>query len=312
MRGMWPMPQRIQEQHIEPAQLRLRFRRNLTMIGKISHRTELESVHRAFSVQHADGSELEAEKFKRRLVHPPQIQLGDHGLNLFVERVAEHALERRQSVRGPIHWDGFALPEVERADVIQAKNVICVRVGVENRIRPAEPNAEHLLAEIGRGVHHHIVPFILQQDGRTQALIARIGRRAYVAGATDSGNAGTRARAKHGDPNARRAHSAADDVSGAGFGALSLACTKRNRSSVSEFSISLCSSRLKFPLVFSAIIASISMVWRAAGRFSSSSIPSPSFSRPNRISACILREKTRNSKVAGGIGIADSDMALYL
>ena len=54
------------------------------------------------------------------------------------------------------------------------------------------------------------------------------------------------------------------------LGALSLTCTNRNRSSVSEFSTRRCSSRLRLPLVFSAIIASISMVWRAAGKFSSS------------------------------------------
>src|SRR5437868_6843733 len=94
------------------------------------------------------------------------------------------------------------------------------------------------------------------------------------------------------------------------FGALSLACTKRNRSSVSEFSISLCSSRLKLPRVFSASIPSMSMAWRAAGRSGASSIPSPSLSKPMRISACILREKTRNSKVGGGRGI--SDMCFYL
>ena len=90
------------------------------MIGQVGRRSELEAVYDAFSVHDSDGSKLEAKKLERSLVHPPQIQLGHHGFDLFVERVAEHALERRQRVCRPIHRDGFALPEVERADVIEA------------------------------------------------------------------------------------------------------------------------------------------------------------------------------------------------
>ena len=96
------------------------------------------------------------------------------------------------------------------------------------------------------------------------------------------------------------------------FATLSLTCTKRNRSSVSEFSISLCSSTLRFPRVFSASIPSMSIAWRAAGRSKVSSVSSDSFSRPSRISACIFRENTRNSKVGGGRGMPESDIRFYL
>ena len=39
--------------------------------------------------------------------------------------------------------------------------MIGMRVGVKNRIQPAEAHAQHLLAEIGRGVHYDIVPVVL-------------------------------------------------------------------------------------------------------------------------------------------------------
>src|SRR5581483_4642992 len=219
----------------------------------------------------------------------------------------------RERVFGPIHRNRLLLPEVEGTNVVQPQNVIGVRVRVEDRVQAVQPGAQHLLAKIGRGVHHHITALILEQDRRAQALVARIGRRAHLAGASDGRDAGTGARAEHRQMDGRRAHSYDCDASpAAGFEALSLTCTNRNRSSVNEFSMSRCSSRLRLPRVFSASIPSVSIACRAAGKSGAPLVSSPIFSRPRRISACILSENTRNSKVAGGSGMPDSDIAFYL
>ena len=115
MRGMRPMPERIQKQHIQSPQLFLRLRWDFAVIGQIRRRSEFETIHRALSVDHADGRKLDTEKLKRRSLHSTQIELRHHRLDLFVKGVAEHALQRCQSIFGPIYGDRFPLPEIEIA-----------------------------------------------------------------------------------------------------------------------------------------------------------------------------------------------------
>ena len=88
---------------------------------------------------------------------------------------------------------------------------------------------------------------------------------------------------------------------------FSMACTKRNRSSVSAFSTRRCSSSVTLPRVFSCSMASRSMLWRAMRKsgcwmvFFLAEMKHPEVHLGLRFS-----ERTKNSNVAGGRGYSCS------
>src|SRR5262249_19063004 len=158
--------------------------------------------------------------------------------------------------------------------VIEAQNMIGVRMRVENRVDAIDGSPKRLLAEIGSSVDEDGAVGVTDQDGGTQSLIARIGGCADLARAADGGYAGTGAGSQDCDVNGTHSAAGACSAGGAGLGVFSLTCMKRKRSSVREFSIRRCSSRLRFPRVFSESMASMSIACRAPAKSGPAS-PSP-------------------------------------
>ncbi|MDQ1471987.1 MAG: hypothetical protein QOJ99_3467, partial [Bryobacterales bacterium] len=66
------------------------------------------------------------------------------------------------------------LPEIERTDIIQPKNVIGMGVGEDHRVQMLQQRTKRLRPEIGRGIDHNVVPGVLHQNGGSQALVARV------------------------------------------------------------------------------------------------------------------------------------------
>src|SRR6266851_1447501 len=60
--GVRPVPQRVQEQHVQVLQFCFRFLRNLAVIGQISGIAEAKSQHRRLSVLQTDRDELQPKK----------------------------------------------------------------------------------------------------------------------------------------------------------------------------------------------------------------------------------------------------------
>ena len=89
----------------------------------------------------------------------------------------------------------LAMGEAQRAEVIQAKDVVSVSVGIEDSIDIADAEAQCLMAEIRPGVDEYamrrrgvaVLPF--DGDGGTEAPVAWIGGGADAAGAAQRGHA---------------------------------------------------------------------------------------------------------------------------
>src|SRR5438270_12724209 len=114
------------------------------------------------------------------------------------ENVAEDMFQavRRGSIRVE-RYLAFT-PEAERAYVVQAKDVVSVRVRIKHCVKPFDLFANCLLAEIRRGVDQYRVAVVFHQDRRAQSPVMRIVRRAYAAVAPNGGNAHGRSAAQHG------------------------------------------------------------------------------------------------------------------
>src|SRR6185312_17374038 len=84
--------------------------------------------------------------------------------------------------------------------------MICMSMGIEHRIERAYVLANRLLAKIRRGVNDYGPAVVFNEYRRTGPLIARIGRMANQAIASNRGHAHRRSAAQYGQ---RRFHFAA-------------------------------------------------------------------------------------------------------
>ena len=77
----------------------------------------------------------------------------------------------------------------KRPQIVDAKNVIGVGVGVEDGVELRDVFAQCLLAEVGRGVDNNVAAVVCEHDRRTGAAVVGIGGMANRAIAPDGGNA---------------------------------------------------------------------------------------------------------------------------
>ena len=208
--------------------------------------------------------------------------------------MAGHGLRRR------VDRDAALLPEIERPHIVQAHDVVGVRVGEDHGVQAVDAGAQSLRAEIGRGVDQHVAALVAHQDGGPQPVVARIGGSADGAMAADGGHAHAGARTQHGDFDGGRRHS--------GFLGRRFGHFVRD---LDETEPQLGKGILQQPLLFErrdcpwsfrAARPCRSMLWRARRRSGSGFSSSPKCIRPSCISACVRNESTRKPKDAGGSG----------
>ena len=116
-----------------------------------------------------------------------------------IEDVAEAALDGGHGVGRGVDGNLALLAEVEGTHVVEAHDVVGMRVSEDHRVEAVDTGAQRLRAEIGRGVDQDVVAVVADQNRRPQAIVARIGGGADVAMAADGGHADTGARAEHRD-----------------------------------------------------------------------------------------------------------------
>src|SRR5690606_10349121 len=96
--------------------------------------------------------------------------------------------------------------EIERADIVQSREVILVRMRVHYRIEVSDIFPQHLITEIRTSIHDQRGTFRLHEYTRAQALVALIRGSADFAIACDHWHPGTCAGAEHGDGQWRAVH----------------------------------------------------------------------------------------------------------
>src|SRR5450432_1308997 len=298
MRGMRFVGQGIQEQHIQVPQLLHGRFRNLAVIGQIGSVAEAESVDRLEPVYNGNEKELQAEQVERRSIEQARVQLRNVGLLLHaIEDILEAAPDRGHGVLRGEDRNLRAPAEVERPHVVQAHDVVGMRMGEEDRVQTFHARTQRLGPEIRRGIDQDIVAVVTDQDRGPQPLVPGIVGRADGAMTPDGGHphagSGTEDRDLRGWLHIQAFCAAA-------LATWSEICTKRNRNSVREFSSRRCSSSVRLPLVFSSRMPIRSMVWRAIVSSGPDFSSSPKGISPSCISHCARSESTKKVKDAGG------------
>ncbi len=170
---------------------------NLAVIGEVGEAADAVAVDVLAAVEERDGLDVESEEFEGAAVVVVGFDFGDvGGAGDGIEHIRKDAAEGVEGVGGSVDGDAGALEDVEGADVVEAEDVIGVGVGEEDGVDAADVVAEDLGAEVGGGVDEDVAAFVLDQDGRAEAVVVRIGGVADGAGAADGGDAGAGAGAQ--------------------------------------------------------------------------------------------------------------------
>src|ERR1700690_411918 len=166
MRWMWRVPQRIQKQDVEILQFRQRSLGDTAVIRQIRSAAKAEAINLSIAVDHRDWLKACPEQLDRSLKRFEFDLSQSTELVVCVENVAERAADEISRFRPRIQRElvGF-VPKAERAQIIQAQDVIGVTVSVEDGVQFANVLADGLLTEVRRSIDEHSHATILHQHG---------------------------------------------------------------------------------------------------------------------------------------------------
>ena len=168
------------------------------MVCEIGAIAKAETVRHAAAMSHEDGLHFHAGHLNRSRIENIGSQAGTAGFGgRFVKHVLEYPADGDKSVGGSVDGDIVFLHEVERPYVVQAKDMIGVRMGIEDSVKPIDIETQGLIAKVGRRVDEDALITKGQEDGGTETLITRIRRGAHLAAATNHGDADAGAGAEH-------------------------------------------------------------------------------------------------------------------
>ena len=145
---MWLIAQRVKEQDVEPLQFSHRRFGDRAEVGQICRRSEAETVDLSLAVDHRYHFKLCAEQVEacvhsvhRYAREPAELVIG-------VKNVLEDLLDRvcGRAARVERHLALVAIRE--RAGIVEAEDMIRVRVRVEDRVKPIDVLADRLGAEV--------------------------------------------------------------------------------------------------------------------------------------------------------------------
>ena len=85
--------------------------------------------------------------------------------------------------------------------VVQTIEMVCMAMGIEHPLQVHDASPQRLHSEFGTGVHHQVLPPLLQENRGTHAIVLRVGRPADSAGAPRNGDAVAGAGSKEGQPH---------------------------------------------------------------------------------------------------------------
>src|SRR5579862_6134843 len=150
MGGVGVVAQRIEEQDIEAAQIVERCRRNLAVIGKVGRAAEAKSINRRSAVQQRNWLELHSKNIEGLAVERVRVELRHGGFALLIgENVTEDAMDSCHRVGRCENRNARFLAEIEGANIVEAHDVVGVRVGEKDGIEAVNFGAQHLGAKVG-------------------------------------------------------------------------------------------------------------------------------------------------------------------
>src|ERR1022692_102059 len=151
MSGMRRVAQRVQKQNVESAQFLQRFGGDFAVIRQVSRRSEPETENRGVAVNHRQWLEARAEEFDAPF-DQMQVDLRQSAkLIRWFKNVREHVAQEFASAGRGIKRQLARLMVISQgAQVVDAEDVVGVRVGVEHGIELPDVFAQRLFPKVGR------------------------------------------------------------------------------------------------------------------------------------------------------------------
>ncbi len=125
-------------------------------------------------MEQRQGNKRDAEKFKRALDGVERYARHGAERRLVVENILEDAADDAKRFFVAVDGERGPLPDIVGANVIKPEDVVGMAVRQQNGVEAFQANAEGLLAEVRRGINHHVLAAAGDQQGRAQPLIPRI------------------------------------------------------------------------------------------------------------------------------------------
>lgn len=174
MHGMRSVAQSVEDQMVEAAQKVFGGLRHGVEVGEISDGANAEAVDGDGAMLGGNRNYMRAKKFECA-IDGVEFDLGNGTLDgWWRENVSESAAENRERVFGGENRDCGVLLQVEWANIVEAENVVGVRVRVKDGVEMIDAGLQGLRAEIGCRVDDHVAAMIRKQDGGARATVVGI------------------------------------------------------------------------------------------------------------------------------------------
>src|SRR5215813_8392839 len=158
VRGVRLVAQRVDDQKIEAAQFLQRLVRNQVAIGDergaSASVVEAKACDFAFAVNDRDRRDSQPAGFELSFDHVRN-ELRQTSADVFaLEDVREDAPQTPPRALARVYRNGAA-PEIDRANVVEAEDVVDMAMCDQQRVEPVDLFAQRLLAKIGRNIDDH-------------------------------------------------------------------------------------------------------------------------------------------------------------
>src|SRR5208337_3963215 len=161
------VPQRIQKKNVQSLQLGKRRLRNFTVIREIGRFAEKKSVDLRLSMNQSHGLEARAKDFHRPIDRPKFKSGQSAEFVVAVKDVAEHLAQKSGRVRTRVERQPVGLVAITQwAQIVDAQDVVGVRVCVKNRVDPRDALANGLRIKIWSRIDQHYLAREFQHDRR--------------------------------------------------------------------------------------------------------------------------------------------------
>src|SRR5208282_1363675 len=169
------VPQRIQKKNVQSFQLAKRRLRNFTVIREISRFAKTKSVDLRLSMDQSHRLEARAKDLHRPIDRPKFKSGQSAEFVIAIEDVAEHLAQKSGRVRTRVERQSVRLVAITQwPQIINAQDVVGVRVRVKNRVHPRDALANGLRIKIWSRIDQHYLARKFQHDRRSCAPVVRI------------------------------------------------------------------------------------------------------------------------------------------
>ena len=201
--GVWLAAEGVEDEDVESAQEAQGVVAEVAHVGEVGGCAEAVAGDLLAAVDDGDAAEAgteEGDGGAGGLVDAVEADAGAGGIAVEgAEGVVEDALDGVGGGGVGVEGEGVGVFEAEGAEVVEAEDVVGVRVGVEDGVDAGEVLAECLRVEVGAGVDEDGFVLVLDENGGAGAAVMGVGGGADRAIAAQGGHAHGRAAAEEGE-----------------------------------------------------------------------------------------------------------------